>query len=74
MPGGLEHVLNGTPNHRDRAGLAQPRAATLREERPACCPSGITREKNDALAQGWILPRQDGVEGWPIQAGHMQVT
>ena len=28
---GLEHVLNGLPDRRNRAGLTQPRAATLRE-------------------------------------------
>jgi len=32
------------------------------------------REKNDPLAQGRVLTRQDGVEGWSIQYGHMQVT
>ena len=37
-------------------------------------PPGIAREKNDPLAQGRILPRQDGVEGWPVQDGHLQVT
>ena len=35
---------------------------------------GIAREKNRPLAQGRILTCQDGVEGWPVQAGHMQVT
>ena len=70
----LEHVLNGPADRRDRAGLAQPRAATLLEERPAGRTPGIAREKNDPLAQGRILPRQEGVEGWPVQVGHMQVT
>ena len=41
----LEDVLNGTANHRDRAGLAQPRAATLHEERPIGLAPGIAREK-----------------------------
>jgi hypothetical protein len=31
-------------------------------------------EKNDPLAQGRILPCQEGVEGWPIQVRHMQIT
>ena len=70
----LERVLNGTSKRRDRAGLAQPRAATLREKRRGDRTQRIAREKNDALEQGRILPRQDGVEGWPVQDGHMQVT
>ena len=71
---GLEHVLNGPSDRRDRTGLAQPRAATLREERPRGRPPGIPREKNDPLAQGRILTRQDSVEGWSVQFGHVQVT
>ena len=74
VPRGLEHGLNGTSDRRARAGLAQPRAATLREERPAGGTPSIAREKNHPLAQGRILTRQDGVESWPVQAGHMQVT
>src|SRR5215831_3192726 len=70
---GLEHLLNGTPDRRNRAWLPQPRAATLREERPSGLP-GIPREKNDSLVQGRILTRQNGVEGWPVQVGHMQVA
>src|SRR5215510_3080420 len=74
MREGLEHVLDGTPDCRDRAGLAQPRAATLREKRPIGRPAGIPREKNHPLTQGRVLTRQDGIEGWPVQVGHMQVT
>jgi len=72
--GGLEHVLNSMSDRRDWAGLAQPRAATLREERRAGRTPRIPCEKNHPLAQGRILTRQDGIEGWPIQVRHMQVT
>ena len=67
-------MLDGAADRRDRAGLAQPRAATPREERDAGSTPAIAREKNHPLAQGRILPRQEGVEGWPVQVGHMQVT
>jgi hypothetical protein len=67
-------VLNGTPERRDRAGFGQPRAATLREEPRAGRTPNIAREKNDPLAQGRILTCQEGVEGWPVQGGPMQVT
>jgi hypothetical protein len=71
---GLEDVLNSTPERRERAGLGQPWAATLREERYTGGTPAIAREKNHSLAQGRILTRQEGVEGWPIQVGHMQIT
>ena len=71
---GLEHMLNGSSDRRDRAGLPQPRAATLREECPIGRPLGIPREKDDPLAQDRILAHKDSVEGWPVQVGHMQVT
>ena len=67
-------MLNGTPERRDRAGFGQPRAATLREEPRAGRTPNIAREKKDPLAQGRILTRQEGVEGWPVQGGPMQVT
>jgi hypothetical protein len=67
-------VLNGTADRRNRTGLPEPRAATLREERPAGLAPGITREKNDPLAQSRILPREDVIEGWAIQLRHPQVT
>src|SRR5437764_1828694 len=70
----LEHVLNDPADRRDRTGFAQPWAATLFEERPAARAPSIAREKNDPLAQGRILLRQEGVEGGPVQVGHMQVT
>jgi hypothetical protein len=69
--GGLEHGLNGPLDRRDRAGLPQPWAATLREERPMGRPPSIPRENNDPLVQGRILTREDGVEGWPVQVGPM---
>jgi hypothetical protein len=69
-----EHILNGTPDRGDRTGLPEPRAATLRQERPAGLATGIPREKNDPLAQGRILPREDGIEGRAIQLRHPQVT
>jgi hypothetical protein len=72
--GSLEHVLDGTTDCRNRTGLPEPRAATLGEERPAGLAPGITREKNDSLAQGRILPRKNVIEGGAIQLRHPQVT
>ena len=67
-------MLNGTADRRDRSGLPEPRAATLREKRPAVLSPGIAGEKNDPLTQRRILPRQDGIEGGAIQLRHPQVT
>jgi hypothetical protein len=72
--GALEHLLNGAADRRNRTGLPEPRAATLGEERPAGLAPGLTREKNDPLAQRRILPREDGIEGGAIQLRHPQVT
>ena len=47
---GLEYVLNGPVNRRDRTGLPQPRAATLGQERAVVLTIDIAREKNDPLA------------------------
>ena len=35
---------------------------------------GIRREKQHTLAEVGILTRQDGVEGEPVQCGHVAVT
>ena len=70
----MEHILNGPADRRDRTGLAQPRAATLLQKRPAGHAPTIAREKNDPLAQGGILLREAGVEGGAVQGRHMQVT
>ena len=74
LRGGMEHMLHSPPERRDWAGLGQPRAATLREETPTGRTPRIAWEKNHPLAQGRILTRQEGIEGWPVEVRHVQVT
>jgi hypothetical protein len=55
----LEHVLNSTPDRRERAGFGQPGAATLREERSTGGTPAIAREKNHIppdLDRGYLRP------------------
>jgi len=56
--GSVQHVLHGAPHRCDVAGLAQPRAVTLPEERHAGGTAAIAHEENHPQAQGGILPRR----------------
>ena len=62
------------PDRRDRTRLGEPWLATLVQEREALGAQGIAREKNHPLAQRGVVTSQDGIERWPVEVGHLQVT